>query len=247
MMLRFLILSCYILSMTGYIEAAQTKQSQIPKIIKSKSAQRLNNVAEQGNGNPQVLYEQLEKLRNEVESLRNGFEQNANRLREIQEEHRQRYLELDNRIRRLTGDNSGATSSPNNHGGVLQDRAYKSYKSGYELLRDKDFDGAIKVFDQLLFDFPSSQYVADTLFWLGEIYLNIPIPDFEKSRQKFVQLVDFYPQHNRVPSAWFKLGQIYYQLDDPENGNEYLKNVISKYPKSTSARLAEKYLKDLQQ
>jgi len=193
----------------------------------------------------QTLYRQLTELQQEMMRLRGILEENKDRLRTIQEEHKRRYLELDRRLQKVavSGDRDGGGDSLPD-GATVTDPEQRDYQEAYTLLRDKAYNEAIEAFEQLLFAYPNGQHVADSLYWLGEIYLNLPVPNPEKSRQMFVQIIDFYPQYRKVPEALYKMGVIYHQLGDRDMAQQRLRQVVEQYPGTPSARLAAGYMRD---
>jgi tol-pal system protein YbgF len=113
-----------------------------------------------------------------------------------------------------------------------------AYANAFNLTREKRFAEAIDAFHALLADFPSGQYSANALYWLGEIYLVVEPPDLERSRQSFVQVVNLYPRHQKASDSMYKLAVVYRQIGDMDRAREYLDRVRNDYGGTTAARLA---------
>ena len=88
------------------------------------------------------------------------------------------------------------------------------------MLKKQDFNGAISAFKQHVIDYPTSPYIPNAYYWIGEIYL-LQGQD-ELARQAFMLVVDQYSTHGKAQDASFKLGKIYYQLGEKERARAFL-------------------------
>ena len=88
------------------------------------------------------------------------------------------------------------------------------------LLKERDLKGAVAAFKQHIIDYPSSPYLANAYYWLGEIYL-LEGQD-ELARQAFTMVVEKHPSHGKALDANFKLGKIYHQLGELERARTLL-------------------------
>mgnify|MGYP001176431052 CR=1 FL=1 len=108
------------------------------------------------------------------------------------------------------------------------------------LLKQRDIKGAVLAFKQHVVDYPTSPYIANAHYWLGEIYL-LQGQD-ELARQAFTLVVEQHPSHGKALDATFKLGKIYHQLGELERARGLLETAA----KGTggAANKAQSYLKN---
>ena len=68
-------------------------------------------------------------------------------------------------------------------------------------------------------------------------YLNIAIANFER-------LIKDYPPFEFIDEAMYYLAVAYYHIDKKDKANEFLNQVIMKYPDSDGAEMAKQFIKD---
>ncbi|MEE4361590.1 MAG: tol-pal system protein YbgF [Pseudomonadales bacterium] len=205
-----------------------------------------------------VLFAQVQQLRQEVMTLRGTVEAQQYTIERMEREQRERYLDLDNRVARLTGSlaSGGLATAPSSTGaadgaasalggGAATGDERGAYERAFALTREKRFDEAAAAFRAFIDDYPSGGYVPNAWYWLGEIYLAQETPSLEDARQAFVQVVQLWPDHPKVPDALYKLGVVYDRLGEPSQARTYLERVRDTHPGSPAARLASRYLEDL--
>ena len=108
------------------------------------------------------------------------------------------------------------------------------------LLKNRDLDGAIIAFQNHIDNYPSSPYVANAYYWLGEIYdLR---GETELALQSFRLVVDMYPDHSKAMDARFKLGKVYHVLGQRELAKELLEAAAQS--NGGAAAKARAYLED---
>ncbi|HSG90003.1 MAG TPA: tol-pal system protein YbgF [Pseudomonadales bacterium] len=199
-----------------------------------------------------VLYAQLQDLQQEVMMLRGVVEAQQKAIERMEREQRERYLDLDRRLARGVGaGSSGAGASPAagaaseafgaSASGSPDERG--AYDAAFALTREKRFEEAIPAFRSLIADYPGGQYVPNSWYWLGELYLALPEPKLEQARQAFVQVAEQFPQNRKAPDALFKLGIVHDRLGEKDRARQYLDRVRAEYPGSEAARLADTYIR----
>jgi len=107
----------------------------------------------------------------------------------------------------------------------------------------KDYQGKIKAMDQLITQYPESQYVDDALFEKGRSY--VLLENDAMAMQSFKKLMQEYPESSLARKAGIQLGLIYYNANQPQKAADEYKNVISKYPGSDEAKVALQDLKSV--
>lgn len=120
---------------------------------------------------------------------------------------------------------------------------YSFYQKGFVLGLQKDYQGKIKAMDQLISQFPESQYVDDALFEKGRSY--VLLNNDASAAQTFQKLIQEYPESSLARKAGIQLGLIYYNANQPEKAAAEYKRVISNYPGSEEAKVALQDLKSV--
>ncbi|MEE9253719.1 MAG: YbgF trimerization domain-containing protein [Pseudomonadales bacterium] len=181
---------------------------------------------------------QLQLLQREVQELRGMVEEQAHRLERMAQDQKEQYLLIDRELAQLrAGEATLEVRDEITQAPVGTDER-TAYANAFNLTRDKHFPQAIDAYHAMLADYPSGQYSANALYWLGEIYLVVEPPDLERSRQSFVQVVNLYPRHQKASDSMYKLAVVYRQLGDLSRAREYLDRVQSDYGGTSAARLA---------
>ena len=187
-----------------------------------------------------ILFKKLSELENENRFLVGRIEQLEHQVQELRHENRERYTELDERVRGLSGQ---ATLQSGGVDGLApdQDSEDGAYQTALILIQDKEYEEAISVLRDMIQTYPNGRQVPNGFYYLGELYITIEPKELENARQNFVQLVRLYPKHTKVPEAKYKLGTIYDELSDSSKALEYLDQVVKDYPGTSVARLAKEY------
>lgn len=120
---------------------------------------------------------------------------------------------------------------------------YAVFQKGYVLGLQKDYRGKINVMDQLVRDFPESQYVDDALFEKGRSY--VLLENYPQAAQAFESLISRFPQSSLARKAGIQLGLLYFNDNQPQKSVEAYKNVIKNYPGSEEAKVAVQDLKSV--
>ena len=210
----------------------------------------------------------IDELRGEIMSLRGQVEEQGYRIGQLQQENRDRYLDLDERITRL-GAGEGRTSQPEKNQNVLPEKPQGSiqpptpvsgdldaqleaaaagkeeadYNAAYALIGERKFDSALTAMRQLLEDFPRGRYSDNAQYWLGEVQM--AQGRYREARDDFQLVLNDYPKSAKVPDAAYKLGRLYDLLGERSKARKHLESVISDYPDTAAARLSDTYLRNM--
>lgn len=202
----------------------------------------------------------IEQLRQEVMELRGQVEEQQFQINRLQQESRDRYLDLDDRISRL---NSGETPhSPSkaaapaeaidetllsrdadSQGKQMVAAEEKAYQAAFKLIRERQFDEAKVALKQLLVDFPDGHYSDNALYWLGEVQM--AQGKYPEALVTFEQVLKDYPQSGKIADATYKMGRLQDMLGNKQKARELLEKVMKDYPDSAAARLSDTYLRGM--
>ncbi|MDP0561315.1 MAG: tol-pal system protein YbgF [Candidatus Endonucleobacter sp. (ex Gigantidas childressi)] len=198
------------------------------------------------------LLGRLEKLSDEVMLLRGQFEEQTHLIKQLQQDNRDRYLDLDRRVTRLPDSSNKPLASPDITNNSMITPSTESdvkvdedtvYQKALQLIREKHFDDAKKILTQQLITFPKGRYADNAQYWLGEVHMaQGAYPD---AKNAFLTVLNNYPNSPKVPDATYKLGHLLDLMANKKQAQKYFETVISKYPDSTAARLSDNYLQRL--
>ena len=193
------------------------------------------------------LYNQLLILQQEVMKLRGIVEEQAYHLRQVKEQNRERYIDLDRRLGELAANPSATTtrtgqaSVKHSAVSVVAIEGEKViYDVAYSLVISKRFDDALEAFKQFLVDYPEGKYAPNSYYWMGELYQVITPQDLEASRQAFSQLLGQYPGHPKAADAMYKLGKVYFLKGNKDKSRQWLNKVIADYSTGANSSAADK-------
>lgn len=99
---------------------------------------------------------------------------------------------------------------------------------------------ARRAFEEFLTRFPNHTLAADSRFYLADIL--VQEDRWEEAIVAFNEIPELYPASARVPEALYRIGLAYIQLDRPADARNYLNRVVTGFPTSGSAVLAQEAL-----
>lgn len=201
------------------------------------------------------LFEQMEMLRQEVQTLRGMLEVSQHEIEQLNQRQRELYADLDSRISEMRHTTSKQTSAqarpaayppsplPEKAPGADSDR--DDYMAAYDLLKSKRYKDAIDAFNRYVQTHPASDYSANAYYWLGEAH--VIHDDLNEARIAFEKVLADYPGHQKAPDALLKLGFVYDAAGQYDKAIEALSEVKRQYPHSSVSRLAEQRLVQIKQ
>lgn len=216
--------------------------------------------AERKAGNNQAnaeLFYMIQQLQGEIRRLQGRVEEQQNSIDRLTKQARDRYIDLDQRILRLSEkvaeapasnpDTSGSGAESGDSG--VKTRIYRQpseeERSAYQKVQtlihqDKNYDQAINGLYDFIDEYDEGDLTVNAYYWLGEVYL---VEDqLEQARQAFTIVATRYGDHRKAPDAVYKLGVTLDRLGNKEQARSRMETVIEDYPGTSAAGLAEQYL-----
>jgi tol-pal system protein YbgF len=98
-------------------------------------------------------------------------------------------------------------------------------------------------FQELLTNYPASDYAPDAQFWIAESFAkekNLPAAD-----AAYAAVASVHPTSEKAPTALYKRAQLAVQQSNIPQARQLLEQVIARYPRSIEAELAADQLKTL--
>jgi tol-pal system protein YbgF len=214
------------------------------------------------------LFNQLQQMQDQISRQQGVIEELQNDVARMKQESLERYQDLDRRIGTgvapaATPDNSstggdlnapGAAAAAGAGAAAAQAPAAGSepadpakeklyYDAAFDLIKAKDFDKASQAFAAFLRKYPNSQYAGNAQYWLGEV--NLAKGDLQGAGQAFAKVSQLYPKHAKVPDSLYKLADVERRLGHTDKVKGILQQVVSQYPGTSAAQLAQRDLQKM--
>lgn len=216
------------------------------------------------------LFNQLQQMQDQISRQQGVIEELQNDVARMKQESLERYQDLDRRIGSgvapaATPDNSstgGDLNAPGAAAGAAagagaaaaqapaagsepadpaKEKLY--YDAAFDLIKAKDFDKASQAFAAFLRKYPNSQYAGNAQYWLGEV--NLAKGDLQGAGQAFAKVSQLYPKHAKVPDSLYKLADVERRLGHTDRVKGILQQVVSQYPGTSAAQLAQRDLQKM--
>ena len=206
----------------------------------------------QNNESLELLLEKINTLKNEIELLTSSLEANTLSLSRLEEANQIRYVDLDKRIHLLETKllfeeelpEEEINQSINPLSGLIDEKIdsgeFELWSNSMKLLDNSRYSEAAENLRLLILSYPNGTYSGDAYFWLGEIYLVQEM--FEDSSEILNAFVTKFDDHPRKADGLYKLALAKVNLDELNSAETLLQEVISNYPNSGAALLAEQDL-----
>jgi len=117
------------------------------------------------------------------------------------------------------------------------------YTTGRDQLLRGATATARMTFQELITNYPQSDYAADAQFWIAESLAkenNAPAAD-----AAYAAVVSAYPTSAKAPTALYKRAQLVLKMGNTAQARQLFEQVISRFPRSDEAELATETLKTL--
>lgn len=125
--------------------------------------------------------------------------------------------------------NKAASASPNT-------ADYAMFQSAYVAGLQKDYSKKITKLENLMTQFPKSEYTDDALYEMGRSYLMTS--NDTKAIASYQRLLDKQPKSDLARKAALEIGMIYFNVNNFEQAIAAYKNVIFRYPGSEESYTA---------
>jgi len=117
------------------------------------------------------------------------------------------------------------------------------YQQAFGLLKQSQYDQAIKAFAKFIKAYPDNQYSDNAQYWMAEaLYVK---RQYEDAIREYNNLVSNYPDSPKVPHGLLKIGYSYQELDKAYEAKRWYTVVRQRFPGTTASRLADDRLKHI--
>lgn len=203
---------------------------------------------------------QIQRLEQELQTLRGQVEVYQHELNTLKAQQREQYTDLDSRLRGGAPPGSAAppvvTPAPTPTPQAAAEPApamvapvpapapaegeRDAYNAAFDLLKQRQYDPAIRAFQDLLARWPAGEFADNARYWLGETYY--VKREYPAALTEFQRVISEHPGSQKAAGALLKVGYIHHDLGDLAQARTALLDVITLYPDSTESRLAQSRL-----
>lgn len=113
---------------------------------------------------------------------------------------------------------------------------YALFQSAYMAGLQKNYNQKINQLEQLLTQYPNSEYGDDALYEIGRSY--VMLENAARVIETYRRLLNAYPNSTLAPKAQLEIGMVYFNENDYNNAIPVFKKVVADYPMSDEAEMA---------
>lgn len=223
---------------------------------------RLGKIEEAAKAQPVLaLAAEIEKLREEMRSLRGQIEVLGNNIEGVTKRQRDMYVDLDQRLRRFEQPGAaiapaaGAAAAPAAAGAEAPKTAAaastatvsvdenETYERAQGQRRIGNYQGAITAFQGFVAKYPKSTLAPRAQYWIGDSYFNLR--DFKNAIASQQKLLAAYPDSSSVPDALLNMASSQLEAGDTATARKTMDSLIARYPASDAAEKARRRVANL--
>lgn len=209
----------------------------------------------------------LDELQTEVQQLTGKLEEQTNLISELKRKQSGLFSDLDERVQQLenklaapkqsaisdtsltkdvSAEKPETTSAPkpvSSQAATPADDKKQPYQQAFDAFRAGQTAEAIAQFNALLSKDSNSPFANNAQYWLGRAYRVSKNSD--SARKAFQLVLDKYPSSQKVPDSLLELGLMDLEQRNTAKAKDYFTRLITDFPTSSAAKIAEKKLQQL--
>ncbi len=201
---------------------------------------------------PSSFVEEKESLESKAGTLEKELTEKEREIERLKKE----LAEKDKKMAELETVLTDLRRSPKSTTGASVERTYpaptsgkislQEYKRRYQIAlqeyRNRNYNTAIRLFEELLQLDSNNSYSDNCQYWIGECYYALGM--YQRALVEFEKVFAFV-NSNKEDAAQLKIALCYKNLNQIDNAKEALQRLIVKYPKSEYIGLAKRLLAQL--
>ena len=233
-----------------------------PKLINSLS-ERIN-----------TLFDDLAKLRGEVEVLTYALQTSEERQKVLYKELNERLQKIEGSALKIENNVNSVESAPTNqpltqNNLIIQEEEvlpeiapepipqaadlpplvdknieYQEFEDAKKLITATKYKEAFDALDKFVINYPSSELLPEAKYNLG--YTQFALRNYKAAINTFNKIVLEYPDNPIAPNSLYQVSNSQIQLTRITKAKQTLRTLIKKYPNADSIPSAKKRLKDLE-
>ncbi len=119
----------------------------------------------------------------------------------------------------------------------------EAYQLAFSLIKNNQYDNAIKVFQSFLDSYPQSELASNAAYWMGEaFYIK---QDHQAALNAFNSVIKRYPYSSKIADAMLRAGDCSDNLKQQDQAKVLYSELIKLYPDTRAAEKAIKRLEKL--
>ena len=193
------------------------------------------------------MQQQMDDMALEISELRGELERNSYDMKQMLERQRELFIELDRVRGEVKAAGTATVAVAASEGSKEASGTFSTdvdeqtaYQNAVDMiLKQRDYTGAITAFQQFQKDFPDSTFTPNSHYWLGQLYF---AKKQDKEAVKSFAAVVSYKDSNKRADALVKLGDIAARNNNEAQAKKYYQQVVTEYPNSASAKVAQTHL-----
>lgn len=221
-------------------------------------AARLGKIEDDAKAQPVLaLASEIEKLREEMRSLRGQIEVLGNSIEGVSKRQRDMYVDLDQRLRRFEQPGAaiapaatapavaaaGTEASKTAAAATVSVEENEAYERAQGQRRIGNYQGAITAFQGFVAKYPKSTLAPRAQYWIGDSYFNLR--DFKNAIASQQKLLAAYPDSASVPDALLNMASSQLEAGDAATARKTMDGLIARYPSSEAAEKARRRVTNL--
>ncbi|WP_372882377.1 tol-pal system protein YbgF [Psychromonas sp.] len=185
------------------------------------------------------MQNQLSELSSELREIKGNMELFDHKITQIENRQRNLYQMIEESNSAASPAATTKTAPP-----AVSEGEQSAYQKAVDLvLVDKDYSQAITAFEAFIIDYPQSEYLANSHYWLGQLLYQQG--KREEARIAFLTVSDKFPKSGKRADSLYKIGIIDEYLGELGTAENFYQRVLKDYPNSSAAGLAQKRLNTL--
>jgi len=98
------------------------------------------------------------------------------------------------------------------------------FEYGTYLYRQKQYDGALKIFEKVVDDYEETKFAAWAAYWIGNVYVSVGRN--QDAIEQFNKVIKTYPSSEALPRVYLALGDIYFRAEKYEDAMNNYRKVV---------------------
>ena len=179
------------------------------------------------------LLDLVEVMQQEIGELRAQLEEQGHRVKLLERQQQQRYLDVDRRLGVLEGGALEGSVSAHAPAAVSSDsastggRAEDAYAKAMSHIKSKDFSQALSLLAVFIEDYPEHTLAVNALYWTGEVKL--AQGQVDQAIQAFSRLATSSPKHAKAADALYKLALAYERKGLNDKAKKSYRVLVGRY------------------
>jgi tol-pal system protein YbgF len=138
---------------------------------------------------------------------------------------------------------TGPTFSPSTASSIIPDsHEYDTYQNALKVFNAHNYDGAIKLFAEIMAEYPDGTYFDNCCYWSGEC--SYALKDYSGAIISFKKVFNT-RNSSKADDAQLKIGMCYLKMGRSDLAATEFRNLIDRYPSSEYVPRAKKYLSEI--